>query len=169
MRAKYIVYVLPIDDVIDLGLAPFVLRVLDEATQAGAAAMILEIEDFGGRMDVAAQIRDALLNTPLRTVGFVKKRAKSAAALSGLVTQKLVMATGRTIGALAPVLAGAPDVESKPAEHKHLSGQRAPRPCLGSAGAVFAGWPHTRSAHVAGCRRHRCHPQSLSRTATARA
>ncbi|MDP2406603.1 MAG: hypothetical protein Q8M50_10150, partial [Hydrogenophaga sp.] len=55
--AKPIVYVLPIEGVIDLGLAPFVQRVLDEATQAGAAAVILEIETFGGRVDAAVQIR----------------------------------------------------------------------------------------------------------------
>jgi membrane-bound serine protease (ClpP class) len=119
--AKPIVYVLPIEGVIDLGLAPFVQRVLDEATQAGAAAVILEIETFGGRVDAAVQIRDALLNSPLRTVGFVNKRAISAGALIALATQKLVMSSGSTIGAAAPVLAGAPGVEARPAEEKTVS------------------------------------------------
>jgi ClpP class serine protease len=78
-QAKPIVYVLPIEGVIDLGLAPFVKRVIDEATEAGAAALVLKIDTFGGRVDAAVQIRDALLNAELRTVGLVDKRAISAA------------------------------------------------------------------------------------------
>src|SRR5687768_11810341 len=69
--AKPVVYVLKIDGVIDLGLAPFVKRVLDEATEAGAAAVILEIDTFGGRVDAAVRIRDTLLDAKVRTVGFV--------------------------------------------------------------------------------------------------
>ena len=57
-----VVYVAPIEGIIDLGLAPFVQRVLNEATQEGAAAVILEINTFGGRVDAAVLIRDALLN-----------------------------------------------------------------------------------------------------------
>src|SRR3990172_4915073 len=37
-----VVYVVPITGIVDLGLAPFVERVLQEATDAGAAAVILE-------------------------------------------------------------------------------------------------------------------------------
>ncbi len=121
LPAKPIVYVLPIEGVIDLGLAPFVQRVIDEATQVGAAAVILQIDTFGGRVDAAVQIRDALLNAKLRTVGFVNKRAISAGALIGLATQTLVMSTGSTIGAAAPVQTGAPGAAAKPAEEKTVS------------------------------------------------
>jgi membrane-bound serine protease (ClpP class) len=44
------VYVAPIEGIIDLGLAPFVQRVLNEATREGAAAVVLEINTFGGRV-----------------------------------------------------------------------------------------------------------------------
>jgi membrane-bound serine protease (ClpP class) len=121
VTTKPIVYVLQVEGVIDLGLAPFVQRIIDEATQAGAAALILEIDTFGGRVDAAVQIRDALLNTKLRTVGFVNKRAISAGALIGLATQTLVMATGSTIGAAAPVQIGTPGAAAKPAEEKTVS------------------------------------------------
>jgi membrane-bound serine protease (ClpP class) len=43
-----VVYVAPVEGIIDLGLAPFVQRVLNEATDAGAAAVIFEINTFGG-------------------------------------------------------------------------------------------------------------------------
>jgi membrane-bound serine protease (ClpP class) len=56
------VYVAPIEGMIDLGLAPFLQRVLREASDAKPAAVVLEINTFGGRVDAAVLIRDALLN-----------------------------------------------------------------------------------------------------------
>jgi membrane-bound ClpP family serine protease len=103
-----IVYVAPIEGVIDLGLAPFVQRVLDEATLAGAAAVILEVNTFGGRVDAAVLIRDALLNSKLRTIAFVNKRAISAGALISLAAEHLVMAEGGTIGAAIRIAHPAP-------------------------------------------------------------
>ena len=92
--AQPVVYVVPIDGVIDLGLAPFVSRVLDEARRAGAAAVVLDIDTFGGRVDAAVQIRDALLESKLRTVAFVNKRAISAGALIALSAETLAMTSG---------------------------------------------------------------------------
>jgi membrane-bound serine protease (ClpP class) len=119
--ARQLVYVLPISGVIDLGLAPFVARVLNEANQAGAAAVILDIDTFGGRVDAAVQIRDTLLNAKVRTVAFVNKRAISAGALIGLSAQTLVMSTGSTIGAAAPVQAGVPGAAAVPVSEKTVS------------------------------------------------
>lgn len=59
--ARPVVYVVPIRGMIDLGLAPFVDRVLDDAATTRAAAVILEVNTFGGRVDAAVLIRDALL------------------------------------------------------------------------------------------------------------
>jgi membrane-bound serine protease (ClpP class) len=116
-----VVYTVPIEGVIDLGLAPFVQRVLDEATAAGAAAVVLEINTFGGRVDAAVLIRDALLNARIRTIAFVNKRAISAGALIGLAAEKLVMADGGTIGAATPVQSGQPGAPAKPVEEKTVS------------------------------------------------
>jgi membrane-bound serine protease (ClpP class) len=102
-----VVYVAPIAGMIDLGLAPFVQRVLDEAGAAGAAAVILEINTFGGRVDAAVLIRDALLNAKVRTVVFINKRAISAGALISLAAERIAIADGGTIGAATPVQMGA--------------------------------------------------------------
>jgi len=104
---RAVVYVIPIQGVIDLGLAPFVERVLDEATAARAAAVILEVNTFGGRVDAAVVIRDALLRTRVPTVAFVDKRAISAGALISLAAERIAMAGGGTIGAATPVEIGA--------------------------------------------------------------
>jgi membrane-bound serine protease (ClpP class) len=116
-----VVYVAPIEGIIDLGLAPFVDRVLNEATDAGAAAVILEINTFGGRVDAAVVIRDALLNARVRTVAFVNKRAISAGALISLAAEKIVMADGGTIGAATPVQMGQPGAPAQPVEEKTVS------------------------------------------------
>jgi membrane-bound serine protease (ClpP class) len=88
-----VVYVIPIDGVIDLGLAPFVERTLKEAATQQASAVVLEIDTFGGRVDAAVLIRDALLRTPIRTIAFVNKRAISAGVLIALATT-IAMAEG---------------------------------------------------------------------------
>ncbi len=118
---RALVHVVPIKGVIDLGLAPFVVRVLDDAAQTGAAAVILDIDSFGGRLDAAVQIRDALLNARVPTVAFVNKRAISAGALIALSAQTLVMSTGSTIGAAAPVQVGLPGTAVAPVQEKTVS------------------------------------------------
>jgi membrane-bound serine protease (ClpP class) len=80
-----VVYVIPIEGMIDLGLAPFLSRTVREAHAAGAAAVLLDINTFGGRVDAAVAMRDTLINSPVRTIAFVNQRAISAGALIALL------------------------------------------------------------------------------------
>jgi membrane-bound serine protease (ClpP class) len=116
-----VVYVLPVKGMIDLGLAPFIERGLAEAVDAGAAAVILEVNTFGGRVDAAVLIRDALLQAKIPTVAFVNHRAISAGALISLAAEKLFMADGSTIGAATPVEMGAPGAATQPTSEKTVS------------------------------------------------
>jgi membrane-bound serine protease (ClpP class) len=109
---------------IDLGLAPFVQRILHEATAADAAAVILEINTFGGRVDAAVLIRDALLQARVRSVAFVNKRAISAGALISLAAETIAMAEGGTIGAATPVTMGDPGGPAQPVAEKTVSYMR---------------------------------------------
>jgi membrane-bound serine protease (ClpP class) len=118
-EAGVVVYVLTIDGVVDLGLAPYVARTIREAHAAGAAAVVLDINTFGGRVDAAVAIRDHLIGSPVRTIAFVNQRAISAGALIALACDTLVMTRGGTIGAAAPVLGGGG--ESVPADEKTVS------------------------------------------------
>jgi membrane-bound serine protease (ClpP class) len=113
------VYVIAVDGTIDLGLAPYLARVIQEAHTSGAAAVLLDIDTFGGRVDAAVAMRDALLNAPVRTIAFVNQRAISAGALIALACHTLVMAPGGTIGAAAPVMGGAG--ATQPADEKSVS------------------------------------------------
>jgi len=113
------VVVVPIQGTIDLGLAPLLQRAIREASEAGAAAVVLDINTFGGRVDAAVAMRDTLLAAPLPTIAFVDPRAISAGALIALATNTIVMSPGGTIGAAAPIVSGAGGAE--PADEKTVS------------------------------------------------
>jgi membrane-bound serine protease (ClpP class) len=119
--ASRAVYVARIEGIIDLGLAPYVQRVLEEAAAAKASAVVLHINTFGGRVDAAVQIRDALLASPVRTIAFIDRRAISAGALISLAAENIVMAGGSTIGAATPVQAGQPGAAAQPVQEKTVS------------------------------------------------
>lgn len=119
---KAIVYVAPIEGMIDLGLAPFVRRVVDEAEKAGAAAVIFKINTFGGRVDAAVLIRDTLLGAKVKTVAFIDKRAISAGALISLACHVIAIGEGGTIGAATPVqLGGGSNRTAQPTDEKTIS------------------------------------------------
>jgi len=54
------VYVVPIQNTIDLGIPAFVNRAIDAAENNNAELIIFDIETFGGRVDAATQVKDAI-------------------------------------------------------------------------------------------------------------
>jgi membrane-bound serine protease (ClpP class) len=115
-----VVYRIPIEGTIDLGLAPFLARTIREAEAAGATAVVLDINTFGGRVDAAVAMRDTLLNSSVRTIAFVNQRAISAGALITLASHTVVMTRGGTVGAATPVVGGGTG-ESVQADEKTVS------------------------------------------------
>ena len=97
------VYVISITGTIDLGLAPYLERVIDEATEAGAPAVILEIDTPGGRLDAVLQMQDTLLDAEVRTIAFVNRTAFSAGALVAIAAEEIYMVPGAVMGAATPV------------------------------------------------------------------
>jgi membrane-bound serine protease (ClpP class) len=98
-----LVYRIPIEGTIDLGLPPFIERSLKAAAEEGAVAVIFDIDTFGGRVDAATQIKDAILDSPILTVAFINRRAISAGALISMSCDKIYMTSGGTIGAATAV------------------------------------------------------------------
>jgi membrane-bound serine protease (ClpP class) len=88
---------------IDPGIAAFIERVTGDAAMEKPDAIVLDIDTFGGRVDAAVVIRDALLETDIFTIAFVNKRAISAGALISLSCDKIVMTRGASIGAATAV------------------------------------------------------------------
>jgi membrane-bound serine protease (ClpP class) len=97
------VVVVPIQGEIDLGLAPFLARVLDEAEADGAAAVVLDIDTPGGRLDAVLEMRSSLLESPVRTIAFVDATALSAGALTAIAATEIHTVPGGVMGAATPV------------------------------------------------------------------
>jgi len=97
------VYYAEIDDEIDLGMAPYVSRIVKEANEQNMDAIIFKINTFGGRVDAATQIKDAILSSDILTIAFINNRAISAGALIALSCNKIVMVPGSSIGAATVV------------------------------------------------------------------
>lgn len=115
------VLVVKISSTIDLGLAPFVERVLEGLGPQDL--LVLDINTLGGRVDAAIVIRDALLHAKARTVCWINPRAISAGALISLACDVIAVSPGATIGAATPVQMGG-DGGAKPVEEKVVSYMR---------------------------------------------
>src|SRR5690625_2083220 len=66
-----VVYLLPIVGTIDEGLAAFVQRTIKSASAHSAVALFIEINTFGGRVDSATEIRDALMGADVPVLAYV--------------------------------------------------------------------------------------------------
>jgi membrane-bound serine protease (ClpP class) len=97
------VYVVPIKNTIDLGIPAFVNRAIDTAEKDDAKLIIFDIETFGGRVDAATQVKDAISGTDIQTIAFINRRAISAGSLIALSCDKIYMTSGATIGATSVV------------------------------------------------------------------
>lgn len=98
-----IVYIIYIKEEISRRIPSYIERSFRDAEAAGADAVILEINTLGGRLDAGVKVRDEILNSKIRTIAFINKRAISAGALIALAADSIIMAPGATIGASTPV------------------------------------------------------------------
>ena len=113
------VYVATIDGTIDLGMVPYVKRVLSAAADEGAEAVLLDINTPGGRLDAALSIKDALLDAEVPVIAYVNREAFSAGALIAISANTIYMDKGGVIGAATPV-----DQEGESASEKVISAVR---------------------------------------------
>ena len=113
------IYKISIEGTIDLGLPPYIERSIKDAEANGASAIIFEINTFGGRVDAATQIKDAILGTEILSVAYINRRAISAGALISLSCEKIYMSGGGLIGAATAV-----DMSGKKGSEKVISFMR---------------------------------------------
>lgn len=93
----------PVEGMIDNGLARYIDRALRDAEAADAALILFHIDTFGGLVDAADQIRKSILNSPIPTVAFIDKNAASAGALISYAADRIIMVPGASIGAATVV------------------------------------------------------------------
>ena len=131
LSAAQEVFRVPITGVIELGLAPFVERSLEEAREAGADAVILDVDTPGGRVDAAERIADAVSDSEVPVYAFINRRALSAGALISLAAQEIYMRPGSVIGAATPVTG-----DGQRAPEKIVSAMRSSMRALAEARAL---------------------------------
>ncbi len=115
-----VVYRLDVQGTIENGLAPYIARGVREANASGAAAIYLDIDTPGGRVDAAERIADAIRSSSIPVYAFVNPRAYSAGALIALATDGIYMRSGAVLGAATPV-----DGSGTKAPEKYVSAMRA--------------------------------------------
>lgn len=113
------VHVVDISGEIDLGIAPYLARSIEEADGAGAAAVLVEIDTPGGRLDAVIQMRDTLLASSVPTIAYIDRTALSAGALIALASETVYVAPGSSVGAATPV-----DGTGQPTDEKIVSAVR---------------------------------------------
>lgn len=101
-RAKQ-VYYFKLHEEIMPNAARLVHKALEEAEQIDADVVIMELDTYGGRVDIADSIRSMLLNARPLTVSYIINNAASAGALISIACDSIYMKQAATIGAVTVV------------------------------------------------------------------
>ncbi|HJW39149.1 MAG TPA: NfeD family protein [Candidatus Udaeobacter sp.] len=109
------VVVVPLRGEVAPSLLAFLRRAVKTAESNEASAIIFDMNTYGGRLDAAADIVNALNQTKIPTYTFINTNAGSAGALIAVATQHIYMSPVSAIGAAAPIL---PTGEDLPATAK---------------------------------------------------
>ncbi|WP_239617421.1 NfeD family protein [Cohnella mopanensis] len=109
------VYVVPVQQTVQSGLASFLDRALTDAEKAKASLVVLDIDTPGGRLDSAEAIGKRIREAGVPTVAFISGKAASAGAYLSLNAGDIAMAPGTTIGAAMIV-----DSNGNPVDHPKL-------------------------------------------------
>lgn len=107
------VYVIPVQETIEPGLASFVERSIKEAEKQAVDLILLEVDTPGGRLDAAESITKAISNTDIPVTALVKGEAISAGAYISLACPKIAMVPGSTIGDAEPRYSDGSEVDEK--------------------------------------------------------
>src|SRR6266516_5499375 len=109
------VVVVPLHGEVSPSLLAFLRRAVKTAESNEASGIVFDMNTYGGRLDTAAEIVNALNQIKIPTYTFINTNAGSAGALIAVATQHVYMAPVSAIGAAAPIL---PTGEDLPATAK---------------------------------------------------
>ena len=109
------VVVVPLRGEVAPSLLAFLRRAVKTAESNEASAIVFDMNTYGGRLDTATDIVNALNQTKIPTYTFINTNAGSAGSLIAIATQRIYMAPVSAIGAAAPIL---PSGEDLPATAK---------------------------------------------------
>jgi membrane-bound serine protease (ClpP class) len=97
------VYVFPFKGEFDDKMASFFRRAVKDAERAHASAFVIDMDSYGGRVDVLIEMEEMLTRVKMPTLTFINPNAGSAGALLALGTKRIYMRPNSVIGAAAVV------------------------------------------------------------------
>jgi len=106
------VYMLPIEGPITQLTQEALARMMGEATEAGAAAIVFDLDTPGGQVGAALDICDMVKAEPTHTVAWVNPAAYSAGSMISVACNEIVIADNARIGDSAPILIGPEGLQS---------------------------------------------------------
>jgi membrane-bound serine protease (ClpP class) len=104
------VVVVPLHGEVMPSLLAFLRRAVKTAENNQASAIIFDINTYGGRLDTATDIVNAVNQIKIPTYTFINTNAGSAGAVIAIATEHIYMASVSAIGAAAPILATGEDL-----------------------------------------------------------
>jgi membrane-bound serine protease (ClpP class) len=114
------VVIVPLRGEVAPSLLAFLRRAVKTAESNEASAIIFNMNTYGGRLDTATDIVNALNQTKIPTYTFINTNAGSAGSLIAIATQHIYMAPVSAIGAAAPILSTGEDLPAT-AKEKTIS------------------------------------------------
>lgn len=102
-KAKSVVFVFDINKDIDPGMWRKTQKSFEEASSANADYIIININTYGGMVNMADSIRTKILNSKVPVYAYIVNNAASAGALISIAADKIYMKTGAKIGSASVV------------------------------------------------------------------
>lgn len=93
------VYVIPVENTVERGMAAFLERTTSEAYENGADHIIFEIDTPGGRVDAANEIAVIFQDIDIPNTAFITSQALSAGSYIALNADQIYMKPQATMGA----------------------------------------------------------------------
>ncbi|MBN1790745.1 MAG: nodulation protein NfeD [Bacteroidales bacterium] len=100
---KTVVYVFPIRDEIAKASFRVMKEAFAEAASVNADFLLIHMNTYGGRVDIADSMRTRILNTPVPVICYIDNQAISAGALIAIACDSIYMRSGANIGAATVV------------------------------------------------------------------
>ncbi len=104
------VVIVPVHGEVAPSLLTFLRRAVKTAENNEASAIVFDVNTYGGRLDTATDIINALNQIKIPTYAFINTNAGSAGALIVIATKHIYMAPVSAIGAAAPILSTGEDL-----------------------------------------------------------
>jgi len=98
-----VLYRIRLDQNIDPAARRLVTLGLEKAAEAEADYVLLDLNTYGGAVDAADSIRNAILRSDIPVISFVNMQAASAGALISIACDSIYMKTGSSISAATVV------------------------------------------------------------------